>query len=169
MNFIKMYLVLTVTFSHPGERSASQILDIGYGGPCGKPKSQIFARISTLLNEARLSSHNTFISCLAPFGVCFPSIMYGGTPQTPPLQPGGPKKPFPKLSKTFILCPVTTRQPPWQLPGTTRDPLVTTWHYRIAWGTTWQPYKAKTLAKTTAFFSVKQPKFEFPALFSPEP
>ena len=58
---------------------------------------------------------------------------------------------------------------PRQHLGTTRDHLVTTWHQKIAQGTTWQPYKAKTLAKKAAFFSVKQPKFEFPALFSPEP
>ena len=39
---------------------------------------------------------------------------------------------------------------PWQHPGTTRDHLVTTWHHQIAWGTTWQPYKANKLAKTSA-------------------
>ena len=42
----------------------------------------------------------------------------GGSPQTPPLGVRGPKTTFPKLSKTFILCTITTRQPP----GSTQVP-----------------------------------------------
>ena len=43
-------------------------------------------------------------------------------PQTPPLGVRGPKTTFPKLSKTFILCAITTRQSP----GSTRVPPRTT-------------------------------------------
>ena len=39
---------------------------------------------------------------------------------------------------------------PLQHPVTTQDPLGTTWHHQIAWGTTWEPYKAKTMAKKAA-------------------
>ena len=69
----------------------------------------------------------------------------------------------------WILEPIIFGQIRGQWAVLSLSDLVTTWHLQIARGTTWQPYKAKTLAKTAAFFSVKQPKFEFPALFSPEP
>ena len=50
---------------------------------------------------------------------------------------------------------------PWQHPGTTWDHLVTTWHHQIAWGTTWQPYKANKLAKQQPYYRVARPKFKF--------
>ena len=49
---------------------------------------------------------------------------------------------------------------PLQHPVTTQDPLGTTWHHQIAWGTTWEPYKAKTIAKTAAFFQSETAKIQ---------
>ena len=37
---------------------------------------------------------------------------------------------------------------------------MTAWYHQIAWVTTWEPYKAKTLAKTAAFFQYQTAKIQ---------
>ena len=71
--------------------------------------------------------------------------------------PGGKKHLFLNFLKRsfYALKPPGN---PRQHHGTTRDHLVTTWHHQIAWGTTWEPYKAIKLAKTAAFFQCETAK-----------
>ena len=105
----------------------------------------------------------------------FPLYNVWRNPPNPPLQPGGPKKTFPKLSKTFILCPITTRQPPgsnWGPPRTrtNQDHLVTSWYHQITHGAPPASYTMpKNWPKQPPFFRAKRPKFKFLTLFSPVP
>ena len=85
----------------------------------------------------------------------------------------GQKTPFPKLSKTFILCPITTRQP-LAAPGDHRwlpsDHLVTTWYQQIAWGHHLATIHCKNSCQNSGFFHCQTSQnWNFPALFSTGP
>ena len=70
------------------------------------------------------------------------------------------KNPFSSTFQSILFAPQNHLATPRQRPGTTRDHLVTTWHRQIAWGATWEPYEAKTLAKTAVCFQCKTSKIQ---------
>ena len=86
--------------------------------------------------------------------------MEDGTPKTHPSWCQGAKNTFFSTFQHILFAPKNHLATPWQCPGTTQGPLVTTWHHQIAWGITWEPYEAKTLSKTAVFFQCETSKIQ---------
>ena len=138
-------------------------MDLGYGGPCGhlhnlSPKSLLgFYRCCRGPNR---HPKTLFSPALHHWGVRFLTIMEDETHRTHPSWRQGAKNTFSQTFRNLHFMPLDHQETPLQHLGTTRDPLGTTWHHQIVRGTTWEPYKAKTIAKTAAFFQSETAKIQ---------